>query len=77
MSKKEKKDKIRYIDDGYSFTDMSGTGRKQNKNYSAPPKPSFKEQFKTYCEACKMMFLPMLAVMGGICIIFLILWLLF
>ena len=37
---------------------------------------SLKEQFSTFWNAVKMMFLPMLAVIGIICIAFLILYLL-
>ncbi len=77
-NKKQKKEKIKYIDDGSSFTDMSSvSGKGVYSSHSYRPRSSLKEQFRTYIDACKMMFLPMLAVMGCICILFLILWLIF
>ena len=96
MSKKKKKDKPIYIDDGSTIADMSGVGRKRpfdgapsradDKRKSANQKTSrssysrrrasFGEQFKTYTQAVKMMFLPMLVVIGIICVVFLVLWLL-
>lgn len=78
--KKAKKEKITYIDDGSSFTDMSGVPTRKNKftsNNSYRPRSTLKEQFRTYIDACKMMFLPMLVVMGFICVLFLLLWFIF
>ena len=82
MSKKDKKKKkkITYIDDGSTIVDMSGTraGGKYTydpvKNYK---KASFKEQFETYKQSVKMMFIPMLVTIAAICVIFLILYLIF
>ena len=65
-NKDKKKEKITYIDDGSSFTDMSGVPRRKslfNNDYSYHPRSTFKEQFRTYINACKMMFFPMLVVM--------------
>lgn len=79
-NKKQNKEKITYIDDGRSLADMSGVpSRKTNftSNSSYRPRSTLKEQFRTYIEACKMMFLPMLVVMGFICVLFLILWFIF
>lgn len=79
-NKDKKKEKITYIDDGSSFTDMSGVPRRKslfNNDYSYRPRSTFKEQFRTYINACKMMFLPMLVVMGFICVLFLLLWFIF
>ena len=94
MSKKKKKDKPIYIDDGSTIADMSGVGRKRpfdvapsrandkrkssghTTKRSSYRRASFKEQFNTYTQAVKMMFLPMLVVIGIICVVFLILWLL-
>ena len=64
---KDKKSKPIYIDDGSTVADMSGVSRggtpKSTKS-SSRPRASFKEQFKTYTDAVKMMFPPMLAVLG-------------
>ena len=71
---KEKKKAV-YIDDGSSFTDMSGVGRpRREKRSSSAPRSSFKEQFRTYTDAVKLMFLPMLAVLGLIALAFLIVY---
>lgn len=77
--KKNKKEKITYIDDGRSLADMSGLSSKKSSFSSSSyrPRSTLKEQFRTYIEACKMMFLPMLVVMGFICVLFLLLWFIF
>lgn len=76
-NKKDKKSKPIYIDDGSTVADMSGVRRggtpKSTKN-SSRPRASFKEQFRTYTDAVKMMFLPMLAVLGIIALAFLIVY---
>jgi hypothetical protein len=85
-NKKKKKEKIIYIDDGSTISDMSGIGR--GKGSERPtragrdpgllrPRASFKEQRDTYFAAVKMMILPMLVTIGIISIAFLILWLAF
>ncbi len=78
MGKKNKKEKITYIDDGRTLADMSGIpgGRLGRRNPGAP-RSTAKEKWDTYWSAVKMMFLPMLATMGAICIIFAILYLVF
>ncbi|MBO5402736.1 MAG: hypothetical protein J6A85_06165 [Clostridia bacterium] len=78
--KKAKKEKITYIDDGSSIADMSGVPARKSNLFSSnsyKPRSTLKEQFRTYIEACKMMFLPMLVVMGFICVLFLLLWFIF
>lgn len=75
MGNKKKKEKITYIDDGRTLADMSGVSagmRLSNRN-PARPRPRAKDVWSTYWNAVKMMFFPMLAVMGGIVIIYLIL----
>lgn len=74
--KKNKKKKVKYIDDGRTIADMSTLGGGQS---SLPPlgRSSLKEQAKTYLNTCKMMLVPMLIVMAAICVIFGVLWLLF
>ena len=75
-NKKKKKEKIAYIDDGRTIADMSGVSGGRRKCSSAPPRASFKEQFKTYIAAVKMMLVPMFVTIGILCVAFLIMWLL-
>ena len=76
--KKEKKEKVRYYDDGRTVADMSGVkDRRLPGGDPLRPRASAKEQWQTYWNAVKMMFGPMLVVLVGICIIYMILYLLF
>ena len=78
-NEKNKKKKTVYIDDGSQIADMSALGRgntQKNRGDSSYPRASFNEQFKTYKEAVKLMFLPMLAVLGIITLAFLIVYIL-
>ena len=75
----KKKEKVTYVDDGRTIADMSGvTG---GRNYLSRPKyvpgPSFKQAWKTYWNAVRMMFVPMLVTVGGIGLIYLIMMLFF
>lgn len=73
MSKKEK---ITYIDDGRTLADMSGiSGPRMGRRLG--PSPRFKDVWKTYWNAVRMMFLPMLATIGALCVLFGILALIF
>ena len=74
----KKKEKIKYIDDGRTIADMSNvhTGRRLGSNPYRPPL-KVKEVVKTYFSAVKMMFMPMLAVIVGLCIIYMVLYALF
>ena len=89
---KKKREKVTYIDDGRTIADMSnlptrGLGRslsdaRPKRELSETEKafnrsrPAWRDHLATYFAAVKMMFLPMLAVIGIICIAFLILYLL-
>lgn len=79
MSKKKKKSKTIYIDDGRTIADMSGTYGKPLFGSDTPrlsgSTGTFKDKCKTYFSAVKMMFLPMLATIAAICVAFLILYL--
>lgn len=70
----KKKEKIIYVDDGRTVADMSGVsgGFRTAKPAAGRPRASLKEQLGTFWGAMKMMFLPMLAVVGGIMLIFVI-----
>lgn len=70
--KKKKKEKIIYIDDGSTIADMSSV-RGSSKGRA---RGSLKEQGKTFLGAMRMMFVPMLVVMGIITIAYLVLYLL-
>lgn len=81
MSKKnsKKKEKIKYIDDGRTIADMSGTSRANpllgNSSLSSPRgkrRASTREIWQTYWAAVKTMFFPMLVVMMIITAAFLI-----
>lgn len=76
---KKKKEKIIYVDDGRTIADMSGiSGGFKTKNLEfGSGKARFKEVFKTYIGAVKMMLLPMLVVIGALIFIYLLLTLLF
>lgn len=73
----KKKEKITYIDDGRTLADMSGVTGGRLTRKPGTPRPRAKDAWNTYWNAVRMMFLPMLAFMGGICIIFGILALIF
>ncbi len=81
MSKdKKKKQKTVYIDDGRTVADMSVLyGKKPQSGKNVPhikgSRGTLKEQGETFFAAQKMMFLPMLVTIGGICVIFAIIYL--
>ena len=75
----KKKEKITYIDDGRTIADMSnvsGGWSTSGRSKYTPPAP-LREQLNTFWTAMKMMFKPMLVVVGGIVVIYVILYLLF
>lgn len=69
----KKKEKIKYIDDGRTIADMSGiqTGPRLTSN-PYRPKPKFKDVWKTYWSAVKMMLVPMIVVITAICITYMV-----
>ena len=71
--KKGKKKKPTYIDDGRRIADMSSLGGGVPRLGGAP-RATLREQFETYINAVKLMFLPMLAVLGIIAVAFLIVY---
>ena len=81
MSKKnsKKKEKIKYIDDGRTIADMSGTSRANpllgNSSFTSSRgkrRASGKEVWQTYWAAVKTMVFPMLVVMMIITVAFLL-----
>lgn len=73
MSKKQKKEKIVYIDDGRTVADMSNVSGPRLSRNSLRHRSSFKEQWQTYKAAVKMMFGPMLVVVCGLIIVYMLL----
>ena len=72
MAKKPKKEKVIWVDDGRTLADMSGvTGPKLSKGLGGSTSTA-KEKWDTYWSAVKMMFGPMLVVLVGLCILFMI-----
>lgn len=80
--KKAKREKITYVDDGRTLSDMSNTSggflHSGKKKKDTPPRQLKTGQtpWQTYRESVKMMFVPMLVVLGCICLLFLIMYLL-
>ena len=72
-NKKQKKEKVRYIDDGRTIADMSALSG-VDKRYTGP-KGTFKDQMRTYWNTVKLMFVPMMVTIGIITLAFLIMWL--
>ena len=73
MSKQNnKKQKPKYYDDGRTIADMSGVGKGKRNDLKPLDRPDsgFKAQWKTYWSTVKMMVLPMLIVIGIICVAF-------
>ena len=76
---KKKKEKIVYVDDGRTIADMSAvrSGRITHRKGFGQTSSSFKDVWHTYWGAVKMMFLPMLAVILGLIIVYLVMTLVF
>ncbi len=81
--KKKKKEKIRYIDDGSTISDMSGLDPYGKQKEQSPyanyerPLPRWRQIVNTYFDTVKMMLLPMLAFMLIIALAFFLIWLIF
>ena len=74
---KQKKEKITYIDDGRSLADMSGVQGSIFRFSKRNTVSSYRAQWHTYWSAVKMMFLPMLVVIGFLIVAYLIMALIF
>ena len=73
---KEKKENITYIDDGRTIADMSALPDR-NRWLKTGTTSSFKDIWRTYWSAVRMMFKPMLVVLGFLLVAFLIVTLIF
>ncbi len=80
---KKKKEKIIYVDDGSTVVDMSGV--RGNTPLRRPPQPSYEKQkrqpttragsiWQTYKDAVRSMIGPMLTVLGGMFVVFFLIW---
>ena len=78
MAKKEKKkkEKIRYIDDGRTISDMSGVHDSMGWAKRGTTS-SFGDIWKTYWNAVGMMIVPMITVICALGVIYMIIWLVF
>ena len=74
--KKQKKEKIRYVDDGRSIADLSALPDRMKWTKQGTTSP-ISEIWKTYWNAVKMMFLPMLCVIAFLACIYLVLTIIF
>ncbi len=80
MGKKEKKEKVKYYDDGRTVADMSGvhSGPRLSKNHNPyRPRPKAKDVWTTYWNAVKMLFRPMMVVLVGLAVLYMILYFIF
>ena len=73
----KKKEKITYVDDGRTLADMSGVSGVRLAKDPIKPANRFKEVWQTYWNAVKMMFLPMLAVIGALVVLYGVMYLIF
>ena len=75
MAKKEKKEKVRYYDDGRTIADMSHVRRGFEVNKSPQYRSTFKERWKTYWSAVRMVFPTMITFIVILCILYLVAYL--
>ena len=75
----KKIEKIVYIDDGRTIADMSNVrgGYTPHSRSDGSPRATLREQWSTFWSAMKMMFLPMLVVVGGLIVAYILLWVIF
>lgn len=77
MSKKAKKEKVIYIDDGRTLADMSEVQGGFSRKGSDRPPIRFGDVWKTYWSSVKMVLPAMLVFIAGMGLVYLIAWLLF
>ena len=79
---KKKKEKIVYVDDGSTVADMSGLARRPSR--PLPPMHGGRQRpapttragraWQTYKDAVRAMIGPMLVTIGGISVVFFLMW---
>ncbi len=78
---KKQREKIRYIDDGSTIADMSGLHparpRPRPRRDGGKPAPVTRrgQIWQTYKDAVRSMLAPMLVFIGGMSLVFLLVWL--
>ena len=77
-NKKRNKQKTVYVDNGATISNMSNvrSGFFSQRKAPAPYRAPLKEQWATYLSAVRMMFVPMLVMLGIIALAFLIVYIL-
>ena len=75
MSKKAKKEKVIYIDDGRTLADMSEVQGGFSRKGSDRPPIRFGDAWRTYWDSFKMMLLPALVLIGGMGALYFLMWL--
>lgn len=70
---------MKYVDDGRTLADMSGVKSPLSfgKRNPARPRPAAKDVWSTYWGAVKMMFGPMLVVLVGLAVVYMIAYFVF
>lgn len=66
----KKKEKVVYYDDGHTIADMSEVGRPRSQGSHS----TFREKWKTYWSAVKMMLIPMAIVVSILVIMYLLMY---
>ena len=77
MGKKNKKEKITYIDDGRTIADMSGVQGPRLSRDAYRPRVNPKDAWNTYWNAVKKMFGPMMIVIVALGVIYMVLYFVF
>lgn len=72
-NKKEKKEKVVYVDDGHTIVDMTGVGRARAEK-APSTRSTFKDKWKTYWSAVRMMLFPMLVVVTALILVYLLMY---
>ncbi len=77
MSDMKKKEKVVWYDDGRTLADMSGLEGTKPALSRTPTASRFKDIWRTYWDATRMMVLPTLVAAAAMGLIYLILYLMF
>ena len=75
MAKKEKKEKVRYYDDGRTLADMSHVRRNFEAKKNPQYRSSFKEKWNTYWTAVRLVFPTMVTFLVVIAFLYLLAYL--
>ena len=67
---KKKEDKVVYYDDGRTIADMSGVGRPRSQGSHS----TFRDKWKTYWSAVKMMLIPMAVAVAALVLVYLLMY---